>query len=327
MNPTPGGPALGSLHTDEECSGADVRQPEPLHPLGHLDLLDAPSEEIEKLQPRSCRTRGPELKLGSILDRQQGQVQNIGRHIRNVGSPWQPENVVSEVVADQNGFGILTVIDETGPHSQQIEEPKHVCLHIEDEHSILDGGRHFRFSGIMVVVPQRMDFQSGIRRPSFQGDKTVSSRPAPMHARNLRGQRVIRRPRRGVRMVVVWVDAHVEFQGFDIVHPRNTAQGVQPIGEAVSQHISLRNGGLLSSIMDDGEHAEIILEAVDFHGFPGRRLHDQRLHDLCLTHPVINPERNIGLCRKHVSRDRGNKQNKGRTQGSHQLKDNHFCRG
>ena len=324
MNPTPGGPALGSLHTDEECSGADVRQPEPLHPLGHLDLLDAPSEEIEKLQPRSCRTRGPELKLGSILDRQQGQVQNIGRHIRNVGSPWQPENVVSEVVADQNGFGILTVIDETGPHSQQIEEPKHVCLHIEDEHSILDGGRHFRFSGIMVVVPQRMDFQSGIRRPSFQGDKTVSSRPAPMHARNLRGQRVIRRPRRGVRMVVVWVDAHVEFQGFNIVHPRNTAQDVQPIGEPIGQNISLRNGRLLPSVMDDGEHAEVILKAVNLHGFPCRRLDSQGLHHLRLTNTVINPERHVGLCRKHMNHRHGDAQNEGRAQESHRHKDNHF---
>ena len=102
---------------------------------------------------------------------------------------------------------------------------------------------------------------------------------------------------------------------------------MQPIGEPIGQHIGLRNRRLLSSVMDDGEHAEVILETVYVHSFPGRSLHDQRLHDLCLTHPVINTERNIGLCRKHVSRDRGNKQHKGRTQGSHQHKDNHFCRG
>ena len=219
MDPAPGGPAVGGLHTDEECSGADVRQPEPLHPLGHLDLLDTSSKEIEKLQLRSCRTRGPELKLGSILDRHQGQVQNVGRHIRHIGSTRQPENVVSKVVAHQDGFGILSVIDEAGPHGQEIEKPEHVRLYIEDERSVFDGRRHLCFSGVVVVISQGVDFQGSVRRPSFEGDKTVSSSPAPMHARDLRSQRVIRRPRRGVRMVVIGVNAHVEFQGFDIVHP------------------------------------------------------------------------------------------------------------
>ena len=87
----------------------------------------------------------------------------------------------------------------------------------------------------------------------------------------------------------------MEFQGLHRVHPRHTAQSVQSVSETIGQHVGLRNGGLLSTIMDDREHAEVVLEAVDVHRFPRRGLHGERRRHLRLTDTVIDAKGHVGL--------------------------------
>ena len=324
LDPTAGSPAVGSLNADQESPGTDVRQREALHARGHIHMLDAAAQEVEQLEVRTCRTHGPELKLSPIVNRHEGQVEHIGRSSRDVGCTRQPENAVGQVVANQNGFGVLTVVDESGSDRQHVEEPEHVGLHIEDERTVFDGSGHLRLTGVVVVVSQRVDFEIGVRRAAFEGDETVSCSPPPVHARHLWSQRVIGRPGSGVRVVVVRVDAHMEFQGLHRIHPGHAAQGVQSVSETIGQHIGFRNGGLLPSVMDNREHTEVVLEAVDVYRFPGRGFHGERRRHLRLTDTVIDAERHVGLRRQHRHQADDPTQDKNGTQGRHHTKDNHF---
>ena len=66
-------------------------------------------------------------------------------------------------------------------------------------------------------------------------------------------------------MVVFSVDAHIELESFDVFDAADLTKGVHLVHEGICQHVCALNGRLLTTVVHDGEHADVILQAIDCH--------------------------------------------------------------
>ena len=110
-------------------------------------------------------------------------------------------------------------------------------------------------------------------------------------------------------MVVIGVDPYIKLQRFHIVYSGNLSQHVGLIDEGIGQYISAFNIGFLATVVDDGKHAEVVLQTVDFNLLASWRHQATVSLNFCLTRFVINAQCNFRLCKRLINQAKTETQN------------------